>query len=470
MSYLPQETWGKVCGYLDTAESVASLACCCQTTRRAAEIESEIWRRVLHKDFKSSGLSTSGSTSGLDTPPCRQEATRLKRSKDKTRERDWRGCYFSWATGKPAKENLYRNAHCFSAPKAKRAESGARVNALVLDGFEGREGSTSVSSCWSCGGDGLAHQWDLITGITVTSIEGSQNNVSLECADTCGRNQLVVGCGKQISLWDARQKGGGKALISESIWNTNLSHYDEILSVACAKSAPLIVSGGADDCVRVWDMRYMEEALLELDTLHGGSVYCIAIDNDKNCVYTGAGDKTICLWDLQTGHWFAQAHGHTGDVYDIAAGSKRALSAAADGTIREWRVEEKEKDFVELVNVNTLGLTADMEGEECVLAVKALGGGPSAFRGITECMCLEILGEREDKFLGGTWSGDVILGDLATGGKAFSRPVTKRAEDDGADNYNCRYSPVTAIAATDCVVVSGFNNGAVRFSQMCVES
>ena len=315
-------------------------------------------------------------------------------------------------------------------------ETSGRVNALVLDQeSESNVGdvSKSISSCWSADADGTIHQWNVSRGqVTLTYRHENSLAPSVECAASCGSGLLVTGTAdKKIKLLDSRTRN--------AVWSVSAAHYDEVLSIACSTSSGKIVSGGADDCVRVWDMRWMENALLELDTLHGGSVFCIAIDEAKQRVYTGSGDKTISLWDLSLGHWVAQAHAHTGDVYDLCSLScSGALSASSDGTIREWKVEGKDKWFNELQNVSTLDLS-------------------------TPLTCLEMLGGEERCFLAGTWKGDVVLGNLKGGKKAFSKPISKRKETGDNEQAN---SAVTAITGTQECVVTGFDNGAVRFSRM----
>ena len=145
---------------------------------------------------------------------------------------------------------------------------------------------------------------------------------------------------------------------------------------------------------------------------------------------------------MSLGHWVAQAHAHTGDVYDLCSLSSPrsgALTCSSDGTVREWKVEGKDKWFNELLNVSTLDLS-------------------------TPLTCLEMLGGEERSFLAGTWHGDVILGNLSGGKKPFSRPIPKKEKEQWEGN-----SPVTAIAGTHDCVVTGFDNGAVRFSRMSTQ-
>ena len=91
--------------------------------------------------------------------------------------------------------------------------------------------------------------------------------------------------------------------------------------------------------------------------------------------------------------------------------------------------------------------------------------------------CVELLGEDESRFLGGCWSGEIVMGKLRGGVRSFSSPVTmKPEEEEFHDEFeeflipNVSHTPVTALACTSDCVITGFNNGAVRFSRMSAGS
>ncbi|QDZ23010.1 WD40 repeat domain-containing protein [Chloropicon primus] len=494
---LPVDSWRLVGSYLDdNAKSCAALACVNRSSRYGCHDEGT-WRKLFGRDYLPQDCFPEVlRREELEEFVGRFDERRIERtpsslSLDKMGEQDavedlghegrsWRARYFSYARGKPVEESVVRHAHCLRNSKDV-VLYGSRVNALVLDpsSVPTANPGRSTTSCWSCGGDGVIHKWDFARGKRVLSIRGAHqldssnfkqvNNMGVECADSCGPQTLITGgCDKGISLWDGR-KGG-------EVWHKGCAHYDEVLSIKSSRSLPVIVSGGADDCVRVWDLRSYEQPLLELDTLHGGSVFCISIDEERKTVLTGSGDKTISMWGLETGHWYAQAHGHTGDVYDIKQGKQgRILSASDDGTVREWSLEGKQEWFQELYCVSTLGITADMNQDKCELDACNLDDGASrkSFRSVTHMTCLELLGEEEMSFLGGCWSGDIVLGKMHGGIKPFSQPITKHAESEEHkgefDAYlipDVSHSPVTAITAESDCVITGFNNGAVRFSRM----
>ena len=375
-SDLPSELWQKVVGHLVSeesggAESVAKVACLCRSARDATSSDPDLWRCLLDAEyvpvtsraetmhleeydgfisrFDERRIERSPSTASLGALT-RGERERGGKRNIRREAREARKFYSAWANGKPAEDLVHWNAHALK-DRSKRVLYGSRVNALVLDtaGLADHE-SRAPGFCWSCGGDGLIHRWDMSRGQRVsTSKDAHQfapevsgyrqiNNMGIECAASCGPEMLITGGGdKGISLWGARLGAGTNGRYKEA-WHKSCAHYDEVLSIAAARTLPLIISGGADDCVRVWDLRYMDDPLLELDTFHGGSVFCIAIDEETRRVYTGSGDKTISLWGLETGHWYAQAHGHHGDVYDIKVGKdNKVVSASDDGKLLALR-------------------------------------------------------------------------------------------------------------------------------------
>mmetsp|Transcript_31330 Transcript_31330/g.67542 ORF Transcript_31330/g.67542 Transcript_31330/m.67542 type:complete len:547 (+) Transcript_31330:179-1819(+) len=517
---LPVDSWRKVASYLaDDAASVARAACVCRTAREAAASDETLWRQLLEKDYRptktrdfpkncarcgnqdhdetadADGPPRSRSRSGSGSPPQKKGSAGSRsppsgRSSPQSAEADARAapsareCYQSWASCRPGRESVFRNVHCLRNNE-NAVLYGSRVNALVLDP-PGAAAGGRVRHCWSCGGDGVVQKWDMEREETVLSIRGVHqinqsesnfkqvNNMGVECADACGPSCLVTGgCDKGISMWDSRASDRRANGPHMEVWHRSAAHYDEVLSVACSKTLPLVVSGGADDCVRVWDTRWMDQPLLELDTLHGGSVFAIAIDDAAKRCYTGSSDKTLSLWDLESGHWLSQAHGHAGDIYDIVLGTERILTASDDGTVREWALDGNREWFQELVCSQVLGADAQMDSmseDSCKLDFKRVPTDVAGFRGVTPLSCLSLLGAEEKHFLAGTWSGDVVMGHLDPDGRdtqTFSKAIMKNVDlEEKDDGYYRSHSPVTAIAATTECVITGFNYGAVRFSRM----
>ena len=78
--------------------------------------------------------------------------------------------------------------------------------------------------------------------------------------------------------------------------------------------------------------------LFKLD--HGGPVLAVVISRDGQSIVSGGADNTVRVWDAATGQQRAQMAGHTAAVHALAFTPDEALvvSAAADRTLRLWDV------------------------------------------------------------------------------------------------------------------------------------
>ena len=86
-----------------------------------------------------------------------------------------------------------------------------------------------------------------------------------------------------------------------------------------------------------------QQAILEkaLSLGHTDSVLSVAWSPDGRRALSGAADSTLRLWDVKAGRCLRVLEGHTGGVNSVAwsADGRRALSAAEDNTLRLWDVE-----------------------------------------------------------------------------------------------------------------------------------
>ena len=79
--------------------------------------------------------------------------------------------------------------------------------------------------------------------------------------------------------------------------------------------------------------------LLRILTGHSGSVYAVAVTGDGRAL-SGSSDRTVRLWDLESGHCSRVLQGHSGGVREVAVtGDGRALSGSDDHTVRVWDLE-----------------------------------------------------------------------------------------------------------------------------------
>jgi len=81
------------------------------------------------------------------------------------------------------------------------------------------------------------------------------------------------------------------------------------------------------------------EKAFQLDIKTGIRAYAFSPDGRR--ALTGVNDKTVRLWDLETGRCLRVLEGHTNLVLTVAwsTDQRRALSGSADSTLRLWDVE-----------------------------------------------------------------------------------------------------------------------------------
>jgi WD40 repeat protein len=116
-------------------------------------------------------------------------------------------------------------------------------------------------------------------------------------------------------------------------------HSGGVHGVAVSSDGRRAVSVSEDKTLKVWDL----ETGHELRTLEGHSeqVYGVAVGLDGRRAVSASGDHTLKVWDLETGGELRTLQGHSGWVEGVAvsADGRRAVSASWDKTLKVWDLE-----------------------------------------------------------------------------------------------------------------------------------
>ena len=109
-----------------------------------------------------------------------------------------------------------------------------------------------------------------------------------------------------------------------------------VRSVAVSPDGTWAATGSDDKTIRIWDL----ETGACRTTLQGhtGGVSFVAITPDGKRLLSASADKSLRHWDASSGRELAQLHGHAGKIWSVIAlqDNARALSGGADRTLRLW--------------------------------------------------------------------------------------------------------------------------------------
>ena len=95
-----------------------------------------------------------------------------------------------------------------------------------------------------------------------------------------------------------------------------------------------IVNGKGTN-IQAWSTKSLE-LLKTLKTKNYYSKYVLSLQLKNNLVVSGSKDKTVRIWDIETGQCLRKMEGHTSYVTCVRFDDKRIVSASKDKTIKMW--------------------------------------------------------------------------------------------------------------------------------------
>jgi WD40 repeat protein len=186
---------------------------------------------------------------------------------------------------------------------------------------------------------------------------GHQGGVAAVAIASDGRTALSGGFDRMVRLWDLTNGQELRRLDG---------HTAPVLGVALSPDGRRALSGSLDRTVRLWDVQTGQE-LRRLDTFRSGAV-CVAFSPDGQRFAVGCGfasvshdivkdpavpsferlrwfrpqppDRTVTVWDTDTGRLVATLRGHNDEVSSVAftPDGKRLVSGGFDCTAILWDV------------------------------------------------------------------------------------------------------------------------------------
>ncbi len=124
-------------------------------------------------------------------------------------------------------------------------------------------------------------------------------------------------------------------------FHTYRGHHDIVYSVAWSPTGTLIASASADKTVQVWDVD-TGGVNVSIDTAHTDSVTSVAWSPGGKLVVSASADKTVRVWSPSDGSNPVTYSGHTDVVNAVAWSPDGSLiaSGGADNSVQVWKATD----------------------------------------------------------------------------------------------------------------------------------
>jgi WD40 repeat protein len=114
-------------------------------------------------------------------------------------------------------------------------------------------------------------------------------------------------------------------------------HTGWVWSLAFSSDGMFLVSGSDDKTIKLWDIQ--TGGIVKTFCGHTGRVCSVSVSPDHTTIASGSDDKTVRSWDIRTGECRCVMDGHSETVNSVSfspTNSRLLVSASDDHTVRQW--------------------------------------------------------------------------------------------------------------------------------------
>lgn len=226
--------------------------------------------------------------------------------------------------------------------------------------------------------------WDLVHGRRVDTLIGHEGTVLCMAVDWPSQRALTGSLDYSLKLWDLRSATCIATMVC--IWTcTRWRDIRTPLCVAMDWARRRAVTGMDNGTLKMWNLDEGTYIGSLAKNGHATSMFftdrqpcavrCLDVDWDARRVLSGAEDKKVKLWDMDSCECTQTLIGHEGPVCSVSLHlpSQLALSGSTDGCVKLW-------DMTDYSCTNTVQLHGPAQHCHCVSLDWASGLALSGFR------------------------------------------------------------------------------------------
>jgi WD40 repeat protein len=213
-------------------------------------------------------------------------------------------------------------------------------------------------------------------------------------------------------------------LWSKPTWNlqqTINAHSDWVRCLSFTPDGTKLASGSFDKTIKLWQLNTGKAIYTLADRLKG--VFALAISPDGKLLASGSWNETVELWDLETGTLLHNLIQHQESVRSLAISpdSKTLISGSFDRTIVLWSLPDGKvtQTITDLEPIAAIALSRDGKllastGDDGSVKIWSLSSGAIVAESIDNKYCIGSLAISPDSLTiaAGTINGYVVLWQL----------------------------------------------------------